>query len=66
MEREVEILGLGAVPMIDAGVPCSDSFAEDGERPLWGETCSTCCLYDGESLVAIPTHGTHFIALYSS
>jgi hypothetical protein len=40
MEREVETLALGAVTMLDAAVPCSDSFAEDGERPLWGETCS--------------------------
>jgi hypothetical protein len=38
MEREVKILALGAVLMLDAGVTCSDSFAEDGERPLWGET----------------------------
>ena len=67
MEREVGILELGAVPILGAGVPCFDCFAEDGEHLLGGcgviEFAFFFCVR--ESLEAVSTYGTHFITLYT-
>jgi hypothetical protein len=41
MEREVEVLRLGPVLILDAQeVLCVCAFAEDGENPLLGESYS--------------------------